>query len=76
MFLKSEIISMSNHLPKSKVSTNAGTNPSKQDDSKNSLESGAGQVKFSRRQAIKRFTSYTAPAMIALISANKASAAS
>ena len=49
---------------------------SKHADSKNSLGAGAGQVKSSRRQAIKRFTSYTAPAMIALISANKAAAAS
>ena len=50
----------------------AGSDLSIQSDLKNSPESEAGQIKSSRRQALKRFASYTAPAMIALITANEA----
>jgi hypothetical protein len=64
---------MSDHTPKKEPSKIEGTDPSMQTDHKSSPEeSGVGQVKSSRRQAFKRFASYTAPAMIALISANEA----
>ena len=64
---------MSDHTPKKELKKIAGSDPSIKTDHKSSPEeSGVGQVKSSRRQAFKRFASYTAPAMIALISANEA----
>jgi hypothetical protein len=64
---------MSDHTPKTELNKIAESDPSRQTDLKCSPEpSGVGQVKSSRRQAFKRFASYTAPAMIALISANEA----
>ena len=63
---------MSDHTPEKELNKIAGSDPSRQTDLKNSPESEVGQVKSSRRQAFKRFASYTAPAMIALISANEA----
>lgn len=53
---------------------NAGDNQSQEKHLKDIPKSGAEQVKSSRRQAIKRFTSYAAPAMIALITADEAMA--
>lgn len=63
---------MINQKPKGKINAIAGSDHSKQNALKNSPESGVGQIKSSRRQALKRFASYTAPAMIALITANEA----
>jgi hypothetical protein len=63
---------MTNQKPQDEINASAGSDLSIQSDLKNSPESEAGQIKSSRRQALKRFASYTAPAMIALITANEA----
>ena len=60
---------MSDQKPANKTTGTAVRDKSKQ-------EANDSAKPSSRRQAIKRFTSYTAPAMIALISANKAAAGS
>jgi hypothetical protein len=64
---------MSDHTPNKELNKIAGSDPSILTGLKNSPEeSEVRQVMSSRRQAFKRFASYTAPAMIALISANEA----